>query len=82
MVNYWVRPCYLSVYHFYQCTAPNGQTCRLGTSASYPSAIALLNKKYAEQSTTVPGDILRIRYFSASEYDTWTVLAGVHTQFR
>jgi MFS family permease len=53
----------------------------LGTSASYPSAMALLNKKYAEEGTAVPGNVLGIIGISAQvSMILGPVLGGVLTQ--
>jgi len=54
----------------------------LGTSAAYPSAMALLNKKYAEIQQPVPGNILGIIGISAQvSMILGPVLGGLLTQW-
>ncbi|MET1054726.1 MAG: MFS transporter [Pedobacter sp.] len=54
----------------------------LGTSAAYPSAMALLNKKYAEAQLPVPGNILGIIGISAQvSMILGPVLGGLLTQW-
>ena len=54
----------------------------LGTSAAYPSAMALINKKYAEVQQPVPGNILGIVGISAQvSMILGPVLGGLLTQW-
>jgi MFS family permease len=54
----------------------------LGTSAAYPSAMALLNKKYAEVNQAVPGNLLGLVGISAQvSMILGPVLGGLLTQW-
>jgi MFS family permease len=54
----------------------------LGTSASYPSSMALLNKKYAAQGQSVPGNVLGLVGISAQvSMILGPVLGGLLTQW-
>jgi MFS family permease len=54
----------------------------LGTSASYPSAMALLNKRYAEVNQPVPGNLLGLVGISAQvSMILGPVLGGLLTQW-
>ncbi len=54
----------------------------LGTSAAYPSAMALINRKYAEMNQEVPGDVLGIIAISGQvSMILGPVLGGFLTQW-
>ena len=54
----------------------------LGTSAAYPSAISLINKKYAEANMPVPGNVLGIMAISGQVSAVLgPTLGGVLTEF-
>lgn len=54
----------------------------LGTSAAYPSAMALINKKYALENKTVPGNVLGLIGMSAQvSMILGPVLGGLLTQW-
>lgn len=53
----------------------------LGTSAAYPSAMALINKKYADEGKTVPGNVLGVMAVSGQvSMVLGPVLGGLLTQ--